>query len=444
MPKTPYPNRRTRSGARATGVMINTLEGVTDDSATTSTGPNPINPQTSNNQSIGYGVRQLNHLQNTAPFQNFVQRPIFDNRNEHFQAWQDQMEAHLSDVGYLHILNNPNPSDEDNKQLYFEILRCLSFKTSRIITSKAKYDGKKAYLKLEEHFMGDKVAQKKAALAEFYQLKMGINENIQQFLIKTDVMMKKLETLNVFTDPSTPLQNIIAALPDTYKYLKITLTGDDNIHTYNQLRSKITSQVCRNVTSINTSTSNSHAKPIMHVDTSQSSSSSNSNYNGHLINLNQYGSSNYRGKHRGRGKYLQHRGSSSNNDRRPHPYRQQNNSNGQNTNPKCLQCDRVGHKSEHCRAPYYCYKCLKRGHHTKYCNKGSTSHYGTGANQVQVQQGNNKRYGNRGPRQQQVSANHIEVQHNLIESDNDHQNDYLSQQDDHFNNTSHSDTNQYA
>ena len=51
MPRTPYP-RRTRS-TRASGVMINTLEGGTEDSATTSTGSNPINPQNSNNPLIG-------------------------------------------------------------------------------------------------------------------------------------------------------------------------------------------------------------------------------------------------------------------------------------------------------------------------------------------------------------------------------------------------------
>ena len=83
--------------------------------------------------------------------------------------------------------------------------------------------------------MGDKAAQRKAALSEFYQLKMGNNENIQQFLIKTDVLMKKLDVLNVFTDPATPIQNIIVALPQKYEYLKIVLTGDDNIHNYNQL-----------------------------------------------------------------------------------------------------------------------------------------------------------------------------------------------------------------
>ena len=115
------------------------------------------------------------------------------------------MEAHLNDVGYLHILDNPTPSDADNKQLYFEILGCLDYDSIKIVSSKAKYDGKKAYEKLEEHFMGDKAAQKKAALSEFYQLKMGNNEHIQQFLIKTDVLMKKLDILNVFTDPATPI-----------------------------------------------------------------------------------------------------------------------------------------------------------------------------------------------------------------------------------------------
>ena len=123
MPQTPHP-RRTRS-TRATGASVNIVEGSTESSATTtstttdSTGSNPINPQASNSALIGYGGRQLNHLQNCAPFQNRIQRPIFDGKNEHFQAWQDQMEAHLNDVGYLHILDNPTPSDADNKQLYY-------------------------------------------------------------------------------------------------------------------------------------------------------------------------------------------------------------------------------------------------------------------------------------------------------------------------------------
>ena len=103
-----------------------------------------------------------------------------------------QLEAHLHEKKMSKLLKEDNPDAVENEDLYFELVRCLGFKNAHIIDVH-KPDGKKAYYAIKNHFLGDQVAQKMVILQEFHNLKMLNNATMQNFLLSTDIMIKKIK-----------------------------------------------------------------------------------------------------------------------------------------------------------------------------------------------------------------------------------------------------------
>ena len=172
------------------------------------------------------------------------------------------------------------------------------------------------------------------------------------------------------------------------------LTSDTSITTYEQLKLKLLAQVTR-ITALNPSSEANRIKPIFQVSAPEvsvdvngggsitSSSSSAENVTSVQVRRPQTPGprgrgrravsvvhTRYQGQGRGRGRPTStrstRRGAQWNSAAPRYQGRNYN-------NQPCQQCDQYGHKSEHCEAPYWCYRYTRRGHHTISCPKQDNS-----------------------------------------------------------------------
>ena len=145
------------------------------------------NASSSQTSSTGYPGYQ--HA-SSAVIHTVINRPVFDGKIDHFPSWDMQLEAHLHERNMTTLLKQNNPDPIQNECLFYELVRCLGFKNAHVIDG-FKPDGKKAYFGIKKHFLGDQLAQKTVAIQEFHNLKMPQNATMQNFLLSTDIMVKK-------------------------------------------------------------------------------------------------------------------------------------------------------------------------------------------------------------------------------------------------------------
>ena len=93
------------------------------------------------------------------------------------------------------------------------------------------------------------------------------NATMQNFLLSTDVMIKKIKNLKVHIDEQSIIVNVINALPERYMQIKMLLINDTTITTYEQLKQKLLAQVTR-ISALNPSSEAFKQKPVLQVSSS--------------------------------------------------------------------------------------------------------------------------------------------------------------------------------
>ena len=249
--------------------------------------------------------------------------PKFDGKREHFYSWLEQLEGYLTDLQLWDVRLEATPDPEKNNKLYLKIVECLNHDSINIISANAKGDGKAAFELLQTHFEGDRNARKRATLKQLYHLKMQDKENVQQFLLRADILKSTLDSLNTFKDDEMFNLCVVEALPSKYEPVKIHITGDSTIVTYSQLRTRLISQLSRTQNPRDEPTT-----PAVMVTTATSSK----------------------------------------------PFRKFNTPKGPRSHKKpqdnrCSKCYNIGHKASECRYTTYCKFCGIKGHHTNDCYK---------------------------------------------------------------------------
>ena len=193
-------------------------------------------------------------------------KPKFSGNNNDFLPWEELFEAHTMDMGMDDIFTQDSPDPTRNKQLYYELIKCLDYNSIKIVSSNAKYDGKLAFKILKDHYLGDTAARRRVALHEIVSIKWRDNDTSQTYLTRTDILKSKLMSLNLLADEEQLIISTIKGLPDKYDSIRIHLTGDDSIKTYSVLKQKIISQLARHENSTSTTTSTSLPKVMSITD----------------------------------------------------------------------------------------------------------------------------------------------------------------------------------
>ena len=253
--------------------------------------------------------------------------PKFDGKREHFYSWLEQLEGYLTDLQLWDVRLEATPDPEKNNKLYLKIVECLNHDSINIISANAKGDGKAAFEILQTHFEGDRNARKRATLKQLYHLKMQDKENVQQFLLRSDILKSTLDSLNTFKDDEMFNLCVVEALPSKYEAVKIHITGDSTIVTYAQLRTRLISQLSRTQSPKEETTT-----PTVMVTTATPSK----------------------------------------------PFRKFNTPKGPRSHKKpqdirCSKCYNIGHKANDCKYTTYCKFCNIKGHHTNDCYKKDSS-----------------------------------------------------------------------
>ena len=291
-----------------------------------------------------------------------VTGPKYDGIPEHFNTYMEQLETHLIDKKLWWVITEENPDPVKNKELYHELTKCLDHSNIELISNLARYNGKHAFRVLREHHEGDRRARKRHAMRQLHHLKMGNDETPQKFLGRVDVIRKVLSALNTFKDDEMYIICVIDAIPDKHERIRIHLTGDDTIETYEQLRFKFISQMSRQSTT--NPTGNTPTPAIMMGTATPASNNTRGN----------------RGGRNNRGRNFNNRGNGGGSRGPP------------SNKSRCTKCFSEGHLAPKCTSKTWCKFCVIHGHHTNNCYKRGGNNF-TGS-----RGGSNRRRGGGGGR----------------------------------------------
>ena len=192
-----------------------------------------------------------------------TEKPKLSGKKIDFPFWQIRVESYFESIDLGSVLNNPTPDPIKNKKLYFELVSLVDNESLQVISSTAQNDGKLAYDKLRNYYLGDDNARMVTAMHQLNSLKVNSGETIQQFICRCDTLRA---TLNSFpkTRGAIEIQLVIAALgalPDSFKVFKTVINTAPVLADWDNFKAQLSNHI--NIESTNQQMQNNNA--VMNV-----------------------------------------------------------------------------------------------------------------------------------------------------------------------------------
>ena len=187
------------------------------------------------------------------------EKPKLSGKKDDFSFWKIRAEAHFTKIGLEDVIDNPTPDPTKNKLLYIELVSLVDNECLQLIASTTKYNGKAAFDKLSEYYLGNVNARTVNALQELNNLKMKPQESVKAFLARCDLLKDNLIALNLSDGHEmTLVLNANKALPARFDYFKLMTTTSNPLPNWEAFKLK-----CMNFDSIEYN--NPSVNPIMNV-----------------------------------------------------------------------------------------------------------------------------------------------------------------------------------
>ena len=84
-----------------------------------------------------------------------AEKPKLSGNKADFPFWQIRAEAYFDKLDLGSVLKSSNPDPVKNKELYLELVNLVDNESLQVISSTAQNDGKLAYEKLRNYYLGD-------------------------------------------------------------------------------------------------------------------------------------------------------------------------------------------------------------------------------------------------------------------------------------------------
>ena len=176
------------------------------------------------------------------------EKPKFSSQNGDFEIWKIRLDAHLTKLGLDDVINNPNPCPSKNKMVYLELVTLLDNESLQLIaTTDTKNDGKRAFEKLTDYYLGNVNARTVKAILELNSLKMNPSENVKQFIARCDLLRTNLIALNLNEGyEKTLVLNTNSALPEKFEIFKTLITTSSVLASWENFKLQLMNYDCVN------------------------------------------------------------------------------------------------------------------------------------------------------------------------------------------------------
>ena len=169
-----------------------------------------------------------------------AEKPKLSGRKADFIPWQIRVEAYLEKIDLGSVLTSPSPDPVKNKKLYLELVNLVDNQSLQVIASTAKNDGKLAYEKLRDYYLGDTKARMITALDQLGKLKFNHGENIQQFICRCDTLRTTLKSFPATQNFDLMLvTNASAALPDSFTVFNTVIRTSPNYGDWDNFKTQL-------------------------------------------------------------------------------------------------------------------------------------------------------------------------------------------------------------
>ena len=193
-----------------------------------------------------------------------AEKPKLSGNKADFPFWQIRAEAYFDKLDLGSVLKSSNPDPVKNKELYLELVNLVDNESLQVISSTAQNDGKLAYEKLRNYYLGDDNAQMVTAMHQVHLLKLNPGESIQQFICRCDTLRA---TLNSFpkTQGCVEIYLVIAALgalPDSFSVFKTVINTAPVLADWDNFKAQLLNHV--NIETTNQQLKNNTVMNIQH------------------------------------------------------------------------------------------------------------------------------------------------------------------------------------
>ena len=167
-------------------------------------------------------------------------KPKLSGKKEDFTPWQIRVEAYLDNIDLVSVLTSPNPDPVKNKKLYLELINLVDNQSLQVISSTAKNDGKLAYEKLCNYYLGDNKARMITALRHLSKLRFNHGESIQQFICKCDTLRTTLKSFPSTQDLDLMLVTQASeALPESFSVFRTVIQAAPNYGDWDNFKTQL-------------------------------------------------------------------------------------------------------------------------------------------------------------------------------------------------------------
>ena len=168
-----------------------------------------------------------------------IERPKFDGNPSNYIEWDTRFKNYLRRLKLAHVLKEENPNEDQNADVFMELIDCIDGTSLRLVNNAAAGNGKKAFEILSNHYLGTEEFRVRNVLTEFMSMKHSSKESITQYCGRIDEIKKVLEGNNIIIPDGLYTVMAMKGLPDKYDVFRDVINTQKDMPTFSDFKIKL-------------------------------------------------------------------------------------------------------------------------------------------------------------------------------------------------------------
>ena len=145
----------------------------------------------------------------------------FSGEEDDFAYWSEKFEGYMHTKKLReHLLGIDTSNDDENYNIWAELVQCLDKRSIMILKSECKVNGPEAWKRLTAHFSSSETPRLMNLLEQLTSLSLKPTEEMTDYLIRAETLLFSLEVAGEKISGKLLVSVVLKGLPNSYEYFK--------------------------------------------------------------------------------------------------------------------------------------------------------------------------------------------------------------------------------